>query len=120
MAASKKKSSENYLDYIPVHNDEYKSEMSEDGSITIFVENKGVFNRAAQLLLKKPKVSQIHLDEMGNFIWPLIDGKRNIYDISVLVKEHFGDKAEPLYNRLVQYMKIMESYGFIKFSNKTK
>ena len=68
----------------------------------------------AQTLFNKPKVSQIHLDEMGNFIWPLMDGKRTVYDISQLVKEEFGEKAEPLYNRLVQYVRNLESYGFIK------
>ena len=50
---------------------------------------------------------------MGNFIWPLIDGKRNLIEISELVHEEFGDKAEPLYNRLVQYIKTLEAYGFI-------
>ena len=50
---------------------------------------------------------------MGSFIWPLIDGKRTIYDIALLVKEKYGDKAEPLYNRLVQYMRNLEDYGFI-------
>ena len=50
---------------------------------------------------------------MGSFIWSLIDGKRTIYDIALLVKEKYGDKAEPLYNRLVQYMRNLEDYGFI-------
>lgn len=45
-----------------------------------------------------------------------IDGARTIYDISELVHEHFGDKAEPLYKRLVQYFKTLESYGFITFN----
>ena len=35
--------------------------------------------------MKKPKVSQIHLDEMGNFVWPLIDGTRTVYEIAELV-----------------------------------
>lgn len=105
--------SSNYLDYIPKHNESLKWEKDEDGRVTLFVENKGFFNKLAQLLAKKPKISQIHLDEMGDFIWPIIDGKKSIYDISVLVKEEFGDKAEPLYNRLVQYMRNLESYDFI-------
>ena len=54
-------------------------------------------------------------DEMGNFIWPLMDGKNTVYDIAEQVKAHFGEKAEPLYNRLVQYMRNLESYGFIRF-----
>ena len=104
----------NYLDYIPVHSEKYSYSISDGGNVTIYMENKGSFNKVAQTLFNKPKVSQIHLDEMGNFIWPLMDGKRTVYDISQLVKEEFGEKAEPLYNRLVQYVRNLESYGFIK------
>ena len=113
MKKQSKETSANYLDFIPEHNDKFKWDIDEEGKVTIFVENKGFFNKIFQALLKKPKVSQMHLDEMGNFIWPLIDGKKTIYDISVYVKEEFGDKAEPLYNRLIQYMYNLESYEFI-------
>ena len=114
MKRNKNTVSGNYLDYIPVYNEKYKSEINESGEVTIFIENNGLFNKIAQKLLKKPETTQIHLDEMGNFIWPLIDGKRSILDISVLVHEEFGEKAEPLYNRLVQYIRNLESYEFIK------
>lgn len=107
------KVSANYLDFVPTHNPAIKFESDAQGKITILQENKGVFNFLAQKLFKKPRISQIHLDEMGNFIWPLIDGKKSVMDISVLVKEHFGDKAEPLYNRLVTYMQMLENYGFV-------
>ena len=116
MKKQSKETSANYLDFIPEHNDKFKWDIDEEGKVTIFVENKGFFNKIFQALLKKPKASQIHLDEMGNFIWPLIDGKKTIYDISVYVKEEFGDKAEPLYNRLIQYMYNLESYEFIKIN----
>jgi len=105
----------NYLDFVPVHNETIKYKTNEEGNVTLFVENKGIFNTIAQKLFKKPRISQIHLDEMGNFIWPLIDGTRSVYDISELVKAQFGEKAEPLYNRLVQYFKTLESYGFVTF-----
>ena len=109
-----KKNSKNYLEFVPVRQIGRFSG-DENGVITLEIENKGVFNRVAQKLLKKPKISYIHLDEMGSFVWPLIDGERNITDIGVFVKEHFGDKAEPLYERLAKYFKVLESYGFIKF-----
>lgn len=109
-----KKKQNNYLEFVPQRKVERFSE--EDGVITLEIENKGVFNFIAQKLFKKPKVSYIHLDEMGSFVWPLIDGERNITDIGVFVKEHFGEKAEPLYERLAQYFKVLESYGFVKLS----
>lgn len=113
--AKKKAEAANYLDFVPVHNPEFPFTIDEQGRVIIMQENKGFMNRVAQKFFKKPKISKIHLDEMGNFLWPLMDGKRSIMDLSVLVKEEFGEKAEPLYNRLVQYMKTLEAYGFIKF-----
>lgn len=104
---------ENYLDYVPCHNPEIKYEIDGEHKVTIFQENKGMFNFIAQKLFKKPRISQIHLDEMGNFIWPLMDGERNLIEIAELVKAEFGEKAEPLYNRLVQYVRTLETYGFI-------
>lgn len=112
---SKKIVTENYLDKIPTHKDGLNWTTNENGEITLEVENRGVANKLAQLILKKPKVSYIHLDEMGNFIWPLIDGKTNVYKLGKLVKEDFGDKAEPLYDRLAQYFQILENYGFISW-----
>ena len=115
-----KKDLRNYLDFIPVHHEQYSYTVSDNGAVTVYVENKGVFNKIAQVVFKKPRISQIHLDEMGNFIWPLMDGKNTVYDIAEQVKAHFGEKAEPLYNRLVQYMRNLESYGFIRFKEEEK
>ena len=107
------KTKENFLEKKPQRNPDINWK-EKDGQITLEIENKGLFNRLAQKLLKKPKISYIHLDEMGSFIWPLIDGETDIIALGERVKEHFGDKAEPLYERLSKYIKILESYGFVK------
>ncbi len=106
---------ENYLDKIPQHKDGLNWSVDENGRVILEVENKGIANKIMQVLLKKPKVSFIHLDEMGSFIWQKIDGKKNVFHIGKEVKEYFGDKAEPLYERLAQYFGILESYGFVEF-----
>ena len=113
----KKVISANYLDFVPRHRPSLQYTMDNQGKITLLQENKGAFHFLAQKILKKPKVSQIHLDEMGNFVWPLIDGKRTVTEIAALVKEEFGEAAEPLYPRIIKYFQIVESYHFIKFAN---
>lgn len=110
----------NYLELIPVHHSQIDSTMDEHGNVIILQEHKGLFYWITQKLLKKPRVSQIHLDEMGNFIWPLMDGTKDILAISELVKAEFGEKAEPLYNRLVTYMDTMERYGFVELKKKSE
>ena len=52
---------------------------------------------------------------LGSFIWQQIDGEKSILQIGELVQEAFGEKAEPLYERLAQYMKILYGKGFITF-----
>lgn len=111
---SSKKKAENYLDFVFEKNTLYEWNMDENGIVTILFENKGIFNTIAQKLLHKPRISQIHMEEMGSFIWPLIDGKASVYDIGQKVSEHFGEKANPLYERLSVYMKQLENCNFIK------
>lgn len=110
-----KNKNENYLEKVPVLNQNIGWSKNENGAVTLEIENKGVFNRIAQKLLKKPKTSYIHLEEIGSFVWPLIDGERDIFELGKSVKEHFGEKAEPLYPRLVGYFEILENYKFITF-----
>lgn len=113
---NKKKTEENYLERCPVRLEGLGWSCDEDdGMVTLSIENKGAFNKIAQVLFRKPKTSYIHLDEMGSFIWTAIDGEKTIEQIGDAVKEHFGDKAEPLYERLSKYFQILDSYGFINW-----
>ena len=113
---NKNMSKENYLERIPSCAEHFKWTADEAGIITFHIENKGVFNRIAQKFFKKPRISYVHLDEMGSFIWPLIDGEKSILQIGEYVEKHFGEKANPLYERLAKYFQILDSYGFIKWN----
>lgn len=106
---------ENYLDKKPARNEKIPWS-SEDGKVTLEIENKGVWNRLFQKILKKPRISYIHLDEIGSFVWPLSDGEKTISEIGEAVEKQFGDKASPLYERLAEYFRILESYRFIYFN----
>ena len=114
----KKKTKENYLERIPARHQGICWKTDENGIVTLEIENKGVFNKMAQKLLKKPKISYVHLDEMGSFIWHVIDGQKSILELGKAVDEHFGEKAHPLYERLAKYFQILESYGFIEWNKR--
>lgn len=111
----KKKTEKNYLDLVPVRKADIDWSGDDNGLVTLQIKNKGVFNLVAQKLFKKPPITYIHLDENGSFVWPLIDGERDVNAIGKLVDEHFGEKAHPLYERLVQFFRILENYKFITF-----
>ena len=112
-----KKRNVHYLDKKPKRVDYIRWSKEDTGEVILEIENKGIANRIAQKLLKKPEISYIHLDEMGSFIWPMLDGEENLITLGEKVKEHFGDEAEPLYERLARYIKILESYKFIEFTD---
>ena len=110
--------SENYLERVPVRLESIGWSESEEGIVTLEIENTGWANRIAQKLFKRPKISYVHLDKHGSFVWPLIDGKSNIIELGKLVDEKFGEEAHPLYERLAAFFKILDSYHFIKWADK--
>lgn len=115
MKKKKEVISKNYLEKIPLRPAHIEWTTDENGIVTLDIENTGLFNRVAQKLLHKPKVSHIHLDETGSYVWPLIDGEKNIIELGTYVEEHFGEKANPLYERLAKYFQILDSYGFVEW-----
>ena len=113
----KRNENENYLERIPVRRGDITHKTANDGIVTLEIENKGPFNRIAQKLFKKPKISYIHLDEFGSFVWTIIDGEKSIYELATEVDRRFGEKAHPLYERLSKYISILVSYGFVHWKN---
>ena len=112
-----KKKADNFLDYIPKHNSLYEYRTNGNGQVEIKMVNKGLFNRIAQIFFKRPKVSWIELPGMGTYIWNQIDGKRNVYEIGQLLKNEYGQEAEPLYERLCTYIKSLHNSCFIVYVN---
>ena len=108
--------SENYLERKPLRVDTLNWTVGEDKLVTLELENTGIFNRIAQKILKKPKITYIHLDEMGSFIWPLLDGNKTIIQLGEYVENEFGENANPLYERLAKYFQILDSYHFITWN----
>lgn len=103
----------NYLDYVPFHDTACECVYNEPGQVIVVRHNKGIYNKIAQLIFSRPELSYVRLDDMGSYVWGLIDGQRTVYDIALKVSGRYGQDAEPLYDRLVQYMKILSEQGII-------
>lgn len=114
------KKKENYLDFVPVVNGQNTWERGDDGVVTIHMVNRGFYNTLAQKLFHTPRVSHIKLDEYGSFLWMRIDGVKTVGQLALELKEAYGEKAEPLYDRLVKYMQILRNNRFILFVGKDK
>ena len=114
------KKKENYLDFVPMVNGRNTWDRGEDGVVTIHMVNRGFYNTLAQKLFHTPRVSHIKLDEYVSFLWTRIDGVKTVGQLALELKEAYGEKAEPLYDRLVKYMQILRNNRFILFVGRDK
>lgn len=112
------KKNNNFLDYIPAISNKVTWSQKDD-IVTVNMYHKGFYAFIAHKFFKRPSVSHIKLDKYGSFIWQQIDGKNTVNDLAISMKEKFGDKAEPLYDRLVTYIRILRNNKFIVY-NKEK
>ncbi len=110
------KKRENYLDLIPKHSDKISYEKTDDGQVTLLIENKGVFNRLMQKIAGKPRVTRVETEGQGSFVWLCIDGKRTVFDIARALRDEFGDAAEPVCERLLIYLHTLERCGFVEMT----
>lgn len=113
-----KKNKKNFLDFIPVCNPEYTWGKDKKGNVVVHVVNKGFYNWIAQKFFKRPRISDIALDHYGSFVWQQMDGKRNVYEISRIVQEQFGEEAESVVERLVRFIQILYQNKFIGYVKK--
>ena len=106
---------ENYLDYIPKKSNKIHWKEKEEGLIQLIVYRDSLLEKIIRKLFFTPDRYTIDLDRMGSFIWNHIDGEKSIYEISQLIKDEFKEEAEPLYERLIQYMNILKNNKLINF-----
>ncbi len=105
--------SDNFLEYIPKKNDRYRWVQKEDGLIQVIVPRNSILDKIARKLFKTPEQFKIDLDLIGSFICMNIDGSNNVMNIGELLKEKFGEEAEPLYERLGTYINILRNNKII-------
>lgn len=100
----KKKASLNFLDYIPYPCVE---SIVEGDCVSVRLPHHGFFSWVAQRFFHRPKESMITLDAMGSYVWRQMDGKRDLHALALEVHRRFGEKAEPLYERLAAFCRIL-------------
>ncbi len=64
--------------------------------------------------------ARVWLDDYGGEVWLLMDGKRNVDAIGKEMKKTFGDKAEPLYERLNHFMNTLIEVNLIELEASKK
>ena len=102
------------LDRIPYKNVDYEYDEKNKNYI-ILMSHEGLNHKIAQKLFKRPKITRVKFKGIGNIVWESINGENSIEDIAKILKETYGEKSEPLYERLLIYLDNLEKNKFIKY-----
>lgn len=106
----------NYLDFVPVKNPQLPGRRMK-GNRHGRGHSPWHRRQSGTGRFQPSEVSHIRMDVFGSFIWKEIDGEQNIYEIGQKVKEYFGKEAEPLYERLTTFFRILAENKYITYKN---
>lgn len=104
---------DNFLLYIPKK--KHNTWEEKNGKVYLIFYHEKFAEKFVRWLVKKPYVSDIELDDLGSTVWKLIDDKNTVYDIGKKLLEKYGDKCQPVNDRLTQYLRYLNRRGWISF-----
>lgn len=85
--------------------DNIEYEVDEEGIVTILEkQDHKIQNFFRKLKFKIPMYKRTSLDEYGSLVFLNIKEENTVRDIGEILKERFGDKVEPLYERLLVFL----------------
>lgn len=108
----------NYLELTPTR--KLEQTIREDGLVDVLVPK---FRNKFFIQLIPPSRSKFikaNLDEIGSATWLLIDGKNKVETISQRLLEQFGERIEPINERLTSFLTQLYHNGFISFNELQK
>lgn len=109
----------NYLELTPYRL--HSEEKDENGLITILVPK--FTNNFAKRLLEptlKSKYMKIKLDELGSEAWKNTDGKKKVYQIANILTAKFGQRIQPVEERLTKFFTGLYLQNIISFNELKK
>ena len=107
----------NFLELIPVKNIKWEKR---EGGLIVLLKPKFKNKFFVKYFLHKMKrpFFRIKLDEIGSYVWELCNEQNTVFEIGEKLKERFGEKIEPVYERLSLFLKQLEKGECIKFKLK--
>ncbi len=109
----------NYLELTPLRL--HKEEVSEENLVTVLIPK--FRNRfAVRFIVPKLKsdVFKLKLDELGSEVWLSVDGKKTVDQIVKQLLKKFGDKIEPVNERVTKFLTGLYEQRLITFQEINK
>ncbi|MDZ7374358.1 MAG: PqqD family protein [candidate division KSB1 bacterium] len=94
----------------------YPWQEAEDGKVVVLKPKfeHPLLRRYLLPRLRNPNY-RIHLDDIGSFVWRLCDGTHTIGEIEQELREHFGQRVEPAFERLSLFLAQLFRGSFIRY-----
>ena len=76
-----------------------------DGRINLLVPpyGRGRWGKKLQTWFRASS-HRVRLDDIGSFVWQQCDGRNRVRDIAAAMHEHFGERVQPVEERLVLFL----------------
>jgi hypothetical protein len=103
----------NLLDMTPLREEPWEED--DDGIVTLLRERPRVrgprsLGRWVSFMMAPPR---IRLDDVGSFAWLGMDGETDVRDLAEAVRAEFGDRVEPVSQRLGHLIRVLRRERFI-------
>jgi hypothetical protein len=101
-----------YLHIVPKRNADHEED---DEGHCVLLRPKHLTGVLAKLLQPKlpKKYSRIRLDDIGTTVWKLVDGDLTVGQIADLLHDQMGDRVEPRYERVSQFVHSLYGNGLL-------
>lgn len=103
---AKKRDSVNLLDLVPHPCVEWETN-SHDKIDLLVPKFRHPLIRRWMKRLGKSNTIRIHLDEFGSYAWLKCDGRRTVYQIGNELKDRFGTRIDPVFDRLSAFIRLL-------------
>lgn len=113
MKFRRQKHEDNFLLYIPQK--KHITWENSKGKVKLLFYHDKAIEKFMRWLVKKPRTSDVLLDDIGSTTWNLIDGNNSVYDISKKLFELYGERCNPDNDTLIMFLRHLNRKGWISF-----
>ena len=104
-----------YLELVPVINNENTWMIDENNIVVITKENNGMFRKIMSKYKNIKDKKEIELDSYGSFVWKKINGEKTICDIVNEIVAEMGEEKETACKRAAIFFEMLRVHRLINF-----
>jgi len=113
MKFRKTKKEDNFLLYVPKK--KHLTWEEDKKKVKLVFYHDRAIEKALRWLVKKSRVSDLELDEIGSTTWRLIDGVNSVHEISQKLYDKYGERCNPNNQNLIMFLRHLNRKGWISF-----